>query len=281
MSDSRIARECLAAGVAAVIADAIFNPSTVLQIRGQLEPNSSMVSLANRAIASEGVLRGLWLPGLQAICCRGLTYSGFRVGAYPTVRDSLPGDGVSKRVIAGSVTGCLGAFVFAPFEVIRVRQSGLSPYATTLEAAQAMARRGLLWCGAAPFALRCGCFSGVQLASYETSKQYLQTSGVMPDEDARLHLVASCISGICAQVACHPLDTIKTLVMHRSSSSPQSAHSVTALWRELRAGAGGPLALARRLYSGLLPALLSRGPMVMVFLPLVEQVRMCFGVGFI
>ena len=40
--------------------------------------------------------------------------------------------------------------------------------------------------------------------------------------------------------------------------------------------------LIGRLYSGLLPALLSRGPMVMLFLPLVEQVRVrVFKLGYI
>ena len=87
-----------------------------------------------------------------------------------------------------------------------------------------------------------------------------------PVEDTRLHLLSSCISGICAQIVCHPIDTVKTLVMQRGGGGPSSPIL------ELTSGRGG-IGAIRRLYGGLLPALLSRGPMVMLFLPLTEQIR--------
>ena len=44
---------------------------------------------------------------------------------------------------------------------------------------------------------------------------------------------------------------------------------------------GSAVGTLRRVYSGLLPAILSRGPMVMIFLPLVEQIRTrVFGLGY-
>ena len=48
-----------------------------------------------------------------------------------------------------------------------------------------------------------------------------------------------------------------------------------------RLAAGGPLGLLSALYAGVTPALLSRGPMVMVFLPLTEQIRALFGLGYL
>ena len=168
VSGERLARECAAAGCAAAIADGFFNPSTVLQVRGQLAPSASTWSLARQALDSAGVIRGLWLPGLQAICMRALTYSGFRVGCYPTMRDALPGNGFGNRVLAGAFTGGVGAFIFAPIELVRVRMVGPKPYASTNSAFGTIVREeslSALWRGAPMFAVRCGCFSGMQLAT--------------------------------------------------------------------------------------------------------------------
>ena len=170
-------RECLAAGVAAAIADGIYNPTTVLMVRGQLSPTLSTWQLARRAVEQEGVFRGLWKPGLSSICLRALTYSGFRVGMYPTTRDFIPGDGFSAKLSAGCATGAVGAALFMPAEVARVRTvaaHGRGPCATMVGVIATTLREesvASLWRGATLFAVRCGTFSGVQLAVYETTKR--------------------------------------------------------------------------------------------------------------
>ena len=95
-------------------------------MRSQLSPGTRLDVLAREAVerGGGGILSGLWLPGLPASCLRALTYSGFRVGCYPAVRDRLPGDGFATRVLAGSLTGAGGAALFAPCEVVRVRMVG-------------------------------------------------------------------------------------------------------------------------------------------------------------
>lgn len=272
----RLPRECLAAGIGGAIADALYNPATVLQVRGQVAPQRSTWNLAIDAIRHRGFFGGLWLPGLTAICMRALTYSGTRVGLYPTVRDALPATGISAKLLAGCTTGMLGAFTFAPWEVLRVRivaADGAAAYATTCTAAATIMKedsvRGF-WRGASPFALRAGIFSGVQLAVYDTFKGAARRAGAQ--EGLQLHLLASCISGLCAQIMCHPVDTVKTLVVIDASGARRGGLEVA---RVLIASGG-----MSRLYAGLLPALASRGPMVMTFLPLVEALRThVFGLG--
>lgn len=268
-------RECLAAGIAGAIADAILNPSTVLQVRAQISPHMPIAAIARESIASAGgVFSGLWLPGLPAICLRALTYSGFRVGCYPSVRDRLPGDGFASRVVAGSITGAGGAALFAPCEVVRVRMVAGAPYSNTIAAFASIARAESitgLWRGASLFALRAGCFSGAQLATYETCKKKLVAARIIGGESAPLHFAASLLSGVCAQLVAHPFDTLKTLVMHSGSQIRPVLHELVASG-----------AMLSQLYAGLTPALLSRGPMVMIFLPLTEQVRTrVFGLGYI
>lgn len=182
-------RECVAAGVSAAIADGIYNPATVLQVRGQLAPTLSTWQLTRRAVESDGIFRGLWKPGLSSICLRALTYSGFRVGMYPTARDLMRGNGFSDKLFAGCATGAVGAAMFMPAEVARVRTvaaHGRGPHSTMIGAMATIVREESaagLWRGATLFALRCGIFSGVQLAVYESCGAPLRShtiSGTFP-----------------------------------------------------------------------------------------------------
>ena len=106
----RLAKEWLSAGVGCALSDTVFNPLEVLKVRRQIQASSnatrSVISnqintlrLAKSAIQeADGSLKGLW----QLDCWPGceLSYTGFRIGLYPTVRDYyedtyllLPGNG--------------------------------------------------------------------------------------------------------------------------------------------------------------------------------------------
>lgn len=102
-------------------------------------PASSSLSLARAAMREHGVLRGLWLPGLEATCYRAFSYTGFRIGLYPTVRDAIVGSGtlgdadsIPARIAAGAATGMVGSAVFNPIDVVRIRMQGPNPYPSTL-----------------------------------------------------------------------------------------------------------------------------------------------------
>ena len=91
----RLAKEWLSAGVGCALSDTVFNPLEVLKVRRQIQASSNTSTttttfgLAQTAIkeADGSVVRGLWQPGLLATWMRGLSYTGFRIGLYPTVRD--------------------------------------------------------------------------------------------------------------------------------------------------------------------------------------------------
>ena len=91
----RLAKEWLSAGVGCALSDTVFNPLEVLKVRRQIQASSNTSTttttfgLAQTAIkeADGSAVRGLWQPGLLATWMRGLSYTGFRIGLYPTVRD--------------------------------------------------------------------------------------------------------------------------------------------------------------------------------------------------
>lgn len=272
----RLACECLAAGLGGAIADGMFNPLAVLQVRAQLQPAVPLVDIARDAVAQGGFLRGLWRPGLAAVCLRALTYSGFRVGCYPVVRKNLPGDGFCTKLCAGCMTGGIGAGLFAPFELVRVRMISAKPYSSTLKAFLGIGcDEGVfsLWRGAHTFLVSRAVYSATQLATYETAKQFLLRKQVFKEEGVATHFAASFMSGLCGAFVCHPIDTVKTVYM----DTRQSSRSVLVTFSELVANGG-----ISRLYKGLLPSLAMRGPMIVVFMPLVEQLRYhVFGLEFI
>ena len=232
-------REWLAASMGCTIADTAFNPLEVLKVRrqtamaassgsGASAGPASTLALARAAAAEKGILRGLWLPGLEATCYRAFSYTGFRIGLYPSVRDAIVGSGavggpdsVPARVAAGAATGAVGSALFNPIDVVRIRMQGPAPYPTTLGAFAAIARdEGVvagLWRGTSACVGRAMMLSGSQLATYDTAKRALKSRGAM-EEGPALHFTASFASGVVAQTVTQPMDTLKTLVMAKSGA---------------------------------------------------------------
>ena len=111
MSAESVAREILAAGLGCAIADSLFNSLNVLKVRQQLEPSGeSTAALARRILRTEGI-GALALPGMGATQLRGMTYTGFRIGAYPEAKRRIEtisgcaGDSFTVRASAGLTTG--------------------------------------------------------------------------------------------------------------------------------------------------------------------------------
>lgn len=277
-------REWGAAGLGCALADTVFNPLEVLKTRrqavgneGGAGANSGVAELARAAVREKGVVRGLWEPGLAATWARGMSYTGFRIGMYPKVRDALPGDSLGGRLAAGALTGGVGSAVFAPIDLVRIRQQGPRPFPSTAGAFAAVANEhGLagLWRGTSASVLRAALLSGSQLATYDTAKRVLKQRGAFAEEGVALHLTSSFLSGLVAQAVTMPADTLKTRIMSQVGAEGGGGSTLAALRDVLRAG--GPAAL----YRGFLPALARQGPVMVVQMPLVEQLRRLVGLDY-
>lgn len=141
-----MARQVLAAGAGSALTDSIFNPLECVKVRMQISSNTgggsvgqqqqyrSLGQTLRRILAEEGLWL-LWTPGLPATWLRGLTYTGFRVGMYPTIKAALPlrtdgggagggSSGLLGKVVAGATSGVIGAVLFTPTDVVRIRLQG-------------------------------------------------------------------------------------------------------------------------------------------------------------
>ena len=249
-------------------------------------PSATSMALARAAIAEKGVARGLWLPGLEATMYRAFSYTGFRIGLYPTVRNAIvdsgtfgDADSVSCRIAAGATTGAVGSAIFNPIDVVRIRMQGANPYPSTLGAFRAIAaEEGALglWRGIDVCVARAALLSGSQLATYDTTKRWMKDLGVMSEGPA-LHFTASFVSGVVAQTVTQPVDTLKTLVMANGGNGGGKGNG------------GGTLAtlgalLARSgpigLYRGYWPAMARQGPVMVIQMPIVEQFRKALGLDY-
>ena len=161
-SEMTVLKEMLAAGPGCAVANGILNGFETTKVKLQLHNNShhrrptsqggsrvssvppthraviiysdaTMVGVMNQIAREEGIVRGLLTPGLSASLTRSMIYGAYRVGLYPTVRDSVGrflgnddknssnGSVIRHRIISGMVTGGLGSMVSCPLDVVRTR----------------------------------------------------------------------------------------------------------------------------------------------------------------
>ncbi|KAJ1458576.1 mitochondrial carrier domain-containing protein [Pelagophyceae sp. CCMP2097] len=274
-----LALEWTAAGLGCAVADGLFHPLETLKVRQQAT-SRPLACLARGALSDGGVWRGLYAPAFAATIVRAFTYTGFRVGAYPAARGvyarALGSEGVAARVAAGLTTGAVAAALFNPIDLLRI-QSQLEPARypryNVLKALVVLARNETipgLWRASSVSILRSALLSASQLATYDTSKRWFKTRLGL-QEGAPLHLLTSLLSGCVAQTVIQPVDTLKTMVLRRDRPAGSVVSIASGFVRKEGLAA---------LYRGYLPALMRQGPVMLVQMPLTEQLRRLLGLGY-
>lgn len=119
----------LASATCVSVAVVVFNPLDCLRIRWQVEPpkmGQTIFSFARRVVASEGLVGGLWWPGLGANAIGAFVCRGVGFGCYPTVRDMMSGQGNEPKSKismfgAGLVSGGIGYGISTPMWQMKTR----------------------------------------------------------------------------------------------------------------------------------------------------------------
>ena len=275
--------DVLCAGLGAAITDSIFNPLEIIKVRMQTaqqlhEPAEDFFGAASALYRRGGPVL-LWTPGLTATWARGFGFTGLRVGLYPTVKRLFSGEdkepSLTAKIAAGATTGAIGSSIANPVDMIRTRmqaQAGRTLlYPSSLSVVRAVhANEGgiaALWRGVAATAVRATLLSGAQLATYDELKSRLKSAGVAT-EGPRLHVFCGAVSGLVAQTVCQPADTIKSRVLSGGFPSAGAClkHTLTT------EGVAG-------LFRGYLPAICRQTPVVLVQMPLIEQIRVAVGLS--
>ncbi|XP_044777554.1 mitochondrial dicarboxylate carrier isoform X1 [Neomonachus schauinslandi] len=113
-------------GLASCGAACCTHPLDLLKVhlQTQQEVKLRMTGMALRVVRSDGVLA--LYNGLSASLCRQMTYSLTRFAIYETVRDHVAKGSEGplpfyKKVLLGSISGCIGGFVGTPADMVNVR----------------------------------------------------------------------------------------------------------------------------------------------------------------
>uniref|UniRef100_A0A667HMY5 Mitochondrial dicarboxylate carrier n=1 Tax=Lynx canadensis TaxID=61383 RepID=A0A667HMY5_LYNCA len=278
-------------GLASCGAACCTHPLDLLKVhlQTQQEVKLRMTGMALQVVRSDGVLA--LYNGLSASLCRQMTYSLTRFAIYESVRDHVTTGSQGplpfyKKVLLGSISGCIGGFVGTPADMVNVRMQNdvkLEPsqrrnYAHALDGLYRVAREeGLkkLFSGASMAASR-GMFVTVgQLSCYDQAKQLVLSTGYLAD-NIFTHFVASFIAAVgdkrppqggCATVLCQPLDVLKTRLMNSKGEYKGVFHCAVETAKL------GPLAF----YKGLVPAGIRLMPHTVLTFVFLEQLRKHFG----
>jgi len=237
------AESFLCGGIAACIAVTVSNPAelakTRLQLQGELGKGGG-VKVYNNAIdvlvktwRNEG-LRGLQ-RGLSPAYAYQMLLNGSRLGFYEPFRHTLnrfvglaPTDQVPiTSLIAGAISGGVGACLGNPLFLIKARMQAYSParpvgaqhhYKSSFDALRTIWRaekvRGLVR-GVDAAVLRTSMGSSVQLPSYNWTKTQIVSNGWLPANSIWTYLASSSVSGICVCIVMQPADTALTRVYNQ------------------------------------------------------------------
>lgn len=279
-------KNMLAAGVVASGCVGLLNPLDTARIRFQVSTAKasgaprSLLSFCKRIVAREGLRRGLWLPGMTSNMAAISISSGFRLGVYPIMRDSIDnmlGNEVKSPLvmwISGLVPGLFSYWFITPLYQVKTRiqiaaHKGETQNALLKEMALLWKEGGLnrLYLGSMSLMARGGLISSGQTLGYDLAKTKFKERGF--EETPLLHFTASMIAGVSATIFGMPADRLFTYVV--SSGSRGVIKSTRAMVREQGIGT---------FYRGSSAFFLRVVPIFVLYFPLYEQARKLLGLGF-
>ncbi|EEF39707.1 mitochondrial dicarboxylate carrier protein, putative [Ricinus communis] len=241
------------------------------------------ISIGVRIIQSEGV--AALFSGVSATLLRQTLYSTTRMGLYDILKQkwtdqdsgSMP---LVKKIVAGLISGGVGAAVGNPADVamVRMQADGRLPidqrrnYKSVVDALTQMSKQegiASLWRGSGLTVNRAMIVTASQLASYDQIKEMILEKGLMRD-GIGTHVTASFAAGFVAAVASNPIDVIKTRIMNmkvEAGAKPPYKGALDCAMKTVKAE--GPMAL----YKGFIPTISRQGPFTVVLFVTLEQVR--------
>jgi len=295
-------KNCVAGGASSGLWVCVFNPIDCLRIRWQTQQKGGVSTLTNflrRILRTEGLWRGLWLPGCLPNGSAVFISSGTRIGFYPLLRDRMMNGGKKKpshMFFSGLALGSLGYWVSTPLfqtktrlqaqlgrELVGTGTSGMRPppavlFTNTGDFLQKVfASDGIrgLYRGATPLLVRGGLFSSGQFLGYDAAKDAAKRNGMMSDGPL-LHFIGAIFAGLLAVTFATPADyTMNRYMTLRDMGGGKDVGVLRFIREEL--GNRGMLSF----YRGWIPFFVRVGPIMCVTMPTYEQFRFILGIGYL
>lgn len=289
-------RSSMAAFIASGTTCALYNPLDCLRVRWQLLPRSEpvlergLVNYGFGILKQEGLIQGLWKPGLAPGVTGMALSASIRLGLYESLRDAIgtttsdnddggpPEKSFSQMFMAGMVCGALGYSMATPFHLLKtMSQADLIRVSTSGGSASmqdVIGDGGLRNCyrGALPLACRGAFFTAGQMLGYDGMKT-IGKSKLGMEDGVFLHVISSLSASLGSALLASPADLVMTKYMSDSSGNRRSLvyhlrniyaeRGVISFWR------GWNLMFLRLV------------PMTLTFCTLYEEGRFLMGIGYL
>ncbi|KAI8913355.1 mitochondrial carrier domain-containing protein [Gorgonomyces haynaldii] len=266
----------------------VTHPIDTIKVRLQLQQGKDQkyrgfVRGTWTIIKQEG-LRGLY-GGMSASLLREGSYSTIRMGLYEPFKNILRSENdrvepFYKKLIAGGLSGMIGAAIANPTDLIKVRMQAESQPGRPAKifdiAKDILKREGVpgLYRGVVPTTIRAMILTGSQLSSYDQSKQLLIRYGIL-QEGVIAHFAASMMAGVVAATCSAPVDLIKSRYMNQDFDSKGKGKLYSSTLDCLRKTARNEGVMA--LFKGWVPQWMRLGPHTIVTFLILEQMRRLAG----
>ena len=207
---------------------ALFNPIDTLKVRWQAidvrATRATFRAHAARIIMREGLVRGLWAPGLGPNVAFLGAMSSLKIGIYAPCRDALvaasgaDGKTAATMFTAGLAAGSISYFVTAPLLLIKTRivvavgAGADGRRMSALAEARAIVASGgvrALWMGWPLTVTRGALLSIGHMVGYDAAKTAAIRAGVARDGPV-LHGLAGLAAGLAASALQMPADVLIT-----------------------------------------------------------------------
>eukprot|EP00037_Helgoeca_nana_P015237 m.142494 g.142494 ORF g.142494 m.142494 type:complete len:298 (+) comp22926_c0_seq2:70-963(+) len=275
------ASTCISAAVV------LFNPVDCWRIRWQVQTrHPTMRAHLASILRSEGVMAGLWIPGVGCNAVGAALCRGIGLGCYPSVRDWIVGPGGEKgggaMFLAGLISGGIGYGLSTPlWQCKTVLQAGVETrrplYKNGLDGLVQIAKAGGvrgLYRGASALIVRGALMNAGNTLGYDFTKTFARRNDIAADGQA-LHITASVVAAFLSSTFSVPADVVMT--RYQSAELLGTSYSgvldcAVSLGRE-----SGPGAFFR----GWTPLFVRVAPLYVLYLPAYEQLRKAFGLGYL
>lgn len=286
-------------GLSNAMSGVCTNPADVLKVRMQMYKGAdgrpaSAVSMVRSIWQTEG--HAAFMSGWQASVMREMSYSSIRMGLYDECKEILAGAGddkftfpLWKKIVAGGFSGCIGAAIANPTDLLKVRAQAINPdtgkpfysYPNPWKALGEIFRNegGLagLYRGVVPTTQRAIILTATQFATYDEMKYMLLRHDILP-EGLASHLVSSILAGLAVATTTNPVDLVKSRYMNQPfdmvTGRGHLYSGVVDCLRKTVAAEG-----LRGLYKGWLPNWARIGPHTVITFLCFETMRKLAGIA--
>lgn len=169
------------------------------------------------------ILKYFFSCSITPALLREASYTTIRLGMYEPAKVFLGATDPAhtplwKKVVAGALSGTVGATIANPTDLIKIRFMGAGltlPYKNTWHAFKSIVEQeGVLglWTGVRPTVKRAALVTATQISSYDHTKHLVLNAGLM-DEGPLLHIASSIVAGCVTNIVASPVDIVRTRIM--------------------------------------------------------------------